>query len=226
MNIKSKNAVIIPVLLFIVWLVAVFSFGNTNLTYPSFYVSLAFGVFSFIVAMGYLLGFLKSVPTANEVQHIPLIFTIIYLVASLLVNFVFSLFDSKIGIIAFLNILFLCMFVGLNIFSSMHVSDNERKVNIIENRTEVHNLLSKEIGNLLAVTTDSDIKKKLLGLKEFFDYSNAFSTSSTGNIEDVIYSDLKKLEVMISQGTEKEKIIERIEKLIVSVKQRNTIKQI
>ena len=65
-----------------------------------------------------------------------------------------------------------------------------------------------------------------LKLKELSDYSNALTTNMSEDVEDVLYNKLSSLENMLIQGEDKDKILERIEDIIVDVKYRNTIKSI
>ena len=102
----------------------------------------------------------------------------------------------------------------------------ERTVNIIENKQSMHRLISQKIGKALALSNDGEVKAKLLKLKELSDYSNALTTNMSEDIEDVLYNKLSSLENMLIQGEDKDKILERIEDIIVDVKYRNTIKSI
>ena len=46
------------------------------------------------------------------------------------------------------------------------------------------------------------------------------------NVEEVLYNKINSLENMLIQGEDKEKILERIEDIIVDVKYRNAIKSV
>lgn len=225
-NLKNKSAAIVSSLLFIVWLAAMFSFGKIALFPIHFFMSLAFGILAFAVNMACLLVFVRDSLELNEIKHIPLVLTMAYLVVSLAANFAFSFYIVGISVIVFFNILCLCIVAGANIFSGMYVKGTERKVNIIENKQSMHLLISQKIGKALALAKDDEVKNKLLKLKELSDYSNSLTTNMTEGIEDTLYSKLNSLESMMLQGDDKEKILERIEDIIVDVKYRNTIKSV
>ena len=225
-NLKNKSAAIVSSLLFIVWLAAMFSFGKIALFPIHFFLSLSFGILAFAVTMALLFVFVRDSLELNEVKHLPLVLTMGYLVVSLGANFAFSFYISKIGFVVFFNILCVCMVTGGNIFSGMYIIGVERKTNIIEGKQSMHMLISQKIGKALVLAKDEEIKNKLLNLKELSDYSNALTTNMTESIENTLYSKLNSLESMMLQGDDKEKILERIEDIIVDVKYRNTIKSV
>ena len=225
-NLRDKGAAIVSGLLFVIWLAAMFAFGKITSFPARFFMALAFGTLAFVVNIILLFTLGKESSERNEIKHIPSLISTAYLVVALAANFAFSFPIAKLGMVVFFNIFCICIAVGGNIFSNNYVRGTERTVNIIENKQSMHRLLSQKIGKALALSNDGEVKAKLLKLKELSDYSNALTTNMSEDVEDVLYNKLSSLENMLIQGEDKDKILERIEDIIVDVKYRNTIKSI
>ena len=225
-NQNNKRAAIVSVLIFLVWLAAMLGFGKISFLPVHFFVSLVFGILAFGINIVFLVIFGRESAEKNEIKHLPLLFTMGYLVVSLSANFIFRFYFTTIGIVVFFNILFICVVFGGGYFSGVSAMGAEKKVNILENKQSMHLLISQKLGKALALAKDEEVKSSLLKLKELADYSNSLTTNMSENVEDALYNKVNSLENMLIHGEDKEKILERIEDIIVDVKYRNAIKSV
>lgn len=225
-NQNNKRAALVSSLIFIVWLAAMLGFGKISFLPLHFFVALGFGVIAFGINIVFLVLFGRDSLENNEVKHLPLVFTMGYLVVSLVLNFMFRFYFLKIGVVVFFNVLLICVAITGSYFSGLSAMSAERKATIVENRKSMHLLIAQKLGKTLALAKDEEIKSSLLKLKELTDYSNSLTTNMSENVEEVLYNKINSLENMLIQGEDKEKILERIEDIIVDVKYRNAIKSV
>lgn len=225
-NQNNKGAALVSSLIFIVWLAAMLGFGRISFLPLHFFVALGFGVIAFVINIVFLVLFGRESLENNEIKHLPLVFTMGYLVISLVLNFMFRFYFLKIGVVVFFNVLLICVAIAGNYFSGLSVMSAERKATIVENKKSMHLLITQKLGKTLALAKDEEIKSSLLKLKELTDYSNSLTTNMSESVEEVLYNKINSLENMLIQGEDKEKILERIEDIIVDVKYRNAIKSV
>lgn len=221
---KNKSMVIISSLLFAIWFVAMFSFDRLFIFLPGFMLSIFFGIVAFAGNLCYFLVLAKDRSSRNEISHIPMIFANGYLVIALIANFFFSYYMIKLGFILFFNILCLCITIGAIFFSENYIGNTEKKIEKIEKKQYMHKIFSLKIGKTVALAKDEEIRKKLLGLKELCDYSNAFSGSMTEELDAILSQKLDTLQGMLLQDGDKDKILERIDDIIADIKTRNAVK--
>ena len=222
-NIVNKKQVLTLSMIYIIWVVALFNFRIVKSFNFRFFVALLFGTISYAVTMSYILKFSKSVRETSEIQHLPWIYTLNYISISLFTNFLCGAFNIGIGWTLIINLITLFVYIQAIINVDKYIEKTVEKIEKFETKVENFNIIDQKITYLLAKATDKDIKAKVLEIKQFFSYSNAFSSDATRDIDAIIVDKIDKL-VEAIENDKKEKVIKGLENLMTDIKYRNAIK--
>ena len=222
-NIVNKKQVLTLSMIYIIWVVALFNFRIVKSFNFRFFVALLFGTISYAVTMSYILKFSKSVRETSEIQHLPWIYTLNYISISLFTNFLCGAFNIGIGWTLIINLITLFVYIQAIINVDKYIEKTVEKIEKFETKVENFNIIDQKITYLLAKATDKDIKAKVLEIKQFFSYSNAFSSDATRDIDAIIADKIDKL-VDAIENDKKEKVIKGLENLMTDIKYRNAIK--
>lgn len=218
------KSLIVPALLVVVWGAAMFIFKTDQITDELFLTTCVAGAIAALVSTVYLLGFFDGMLKTDEIQYASLVYTDVYLVLVLAINFIVSQTNYKLSYTIFINLICLCIYAGLIMFSHNYATSTDAKVSMVEGSVQTHRALSQKMGEVLASATDLDVKKRLLELKQFLDYSNASSNQSKLVIENELYDQLNELQTLLAEKTDTSRIIEQIDKLMTTVKTRNAMR--
>lgn len=221
---NDVKSLIVPALLVVVWGAAMFIFKTDQITDDLFLTTCTAGAIAALVSCAYLLGFFDAMLKTDEIQYTSLVYTDVYLFVVLAINFIVSQTNYKLSYTIFINLVCLCIYLGLIIFSHSYATSTDTKVNLVESNVQTHHALSQKMGEILACATDPDVKKRLLELKQFLDYSNASSNQSKLVVENELYDQLNELQALLDEKTDTSRIIEHIDKLMTNVKTRNAIR--
>lgn len=222
-NIVNKKQVLTLSMIYIIWVVALFNFRIVKSFNFRFFVALLFGTISYAVTMSYILKFSKSVRETSEIQHLPWIYTLNYISISLFTNLLCGVFNIGIGWTLIINLITLFVYIQAIINVDKYIEKTVEKIEKFETKVENFNIIDQKITYLLAKATDKDIKAKVLEIKQFFSYSNAFSSDATRDIDAIIVDKIDKL-VEAIENDKKEKVIKGLENLMTDIKYRNAIK--
>lgn len=221
---KSFSTCLVPLLLFVIWLAAMFIFRQTTVSDELFYTTLACGCIGVIVCLVYLLSFNTASAKTNESAYTTSIYTNTYLVVCLVANYVLSHTSAKVDHTLFINLVILCIYIAVVYYAHRATARVEATVQTVEAAMNVSSLISKKMAALLAVAPNEQIKKELLAVKQLFDYSNALSNSTTLPYENDIYARLGELETLIRQQSDDATLSQHIAALESAVKMRNALK--
>lgn len=149
----------------------------------------------------------------TEIEMIPIYVTTVFVVAMVIFNAVFVyLKDGKYNIaIPVVNVIAIVAYLiyihGLSSYADRVV----RTAELVGSKTSRYGAITTEISKILGMCNDTDIKKKVLDLKQKVDYSNNLSQNVSMDEEEDFYNTLRSLESMILDGSSKEDIVSLLE---------------
>lgn len=221
-----KKIFIIQLLLFISWCVVVLVFADYDRAAFYFWGGFGFGFLSFIVA-GVSLLRIKTNNNRNttEISHIPVYYTALYLMVTVIINtyFVFRV-EGKFNIILVVtNFVLLVAFIAIRLYSDDLLSRvNEQTKHSAEKLIPITSI-SSQLATILCVTTDPDIKKQVLELKETVDYSSNISQEFSEKSQNLFLLQLNRIESLIVEHKDKDIISKNIQEAMVVWKTRNSV---
>ena len=201
---KKKMALPITIaVLGVLWIFAMITYLMVlDLTWDKFWGSLVCTIFAVGAAELYLLVFKKKSSTAGtEVGALSTILTICYLLIVLLLNAVFTLlrFGDFNWVIMCLNVIALGCYIVLVMWLDKSAGQVEQRLEKTQQKTTPSKEIARKLGELLAITEDSEIRGKLLKLKEAVDYSSNITTEATA-VKDAQLSALLDEVVQLTLG--------------------------
>lgn len=227
---KGKDGIyrlsIIEILLFISWCIIVLVFADYEKAGFYFWGGFGFGFLSFIIAgVSLVLIRVKDNRNVIEISYTPVYFTTIYLVISIVINTYFSFQASgKYNVIlVMLNLLILIAFISIRLYTDDFVSrvDEQTKYSVEKIRPVTSS--SSQLAIMLSLTSDTDIKKQLLKLKEIVDYSSNVSQDFSEDIQNLFLLQLNQIQSLIVEHKDQDEINKKIQEAIVTWKTRNSL---
>lgn len=141
---KLFSTCLVPLLLFVIWLAAMFIFRQTTVSDELFYTTLACGCIGVIVCLVYLLGFNTTSAKINEAAYTASIYTNTYLVVCLVANYALSHTSAKVDHTLFINLVILCIYIAVVYYAHRATAQVEATVQTVEAAMNVSTLISKK----------------------------------------------------------------------------------
>ena len=175
--------------------------------------ALIFGLVAAAISVVYLL-YPRFTPDKQsvEVSALPVYFSIIFVLASLVANTVFIVRtrgDFN-GILILCNLLFFAIYAVLVLFAEKNVHNLSRRLARMDAKTIPHTDISAQLGIILGMAENDEVRNKLLSFKEYVDYGSNVSTQSTAESEARIGSCLDELQTMMRDHADDALIVNKI----------------
>lgn len=225
-NGSIKKISIIKLLLFISWCVVVLVFADYDRAGFYFWGGFSFGFISFVVA-GTSLLFIKITNNRNttEINYIPVYYTSIYLLVSIIINtyFVFRATGKYNIILVVLNLVILIAFITIRLYSDDYIARVDKQTRHSAEKIRPISSISSQLATLLSVTTEPDIKKQLHKLKETVEYSSNVSQGFLVDSQDLFLLQLNQIQSLIVERKDKDEIYKKIQEATVTWNTRNSL---
>lgn len=227
---KGKGGInrlyIIEFLLFIGWCAVVLVFADYERAGFYFWGGFGFGLLSFIVTGASLLLIrTRNNRNTTEISYIPVYYTAVYLLVSIIINTYFVLrITGKFNIVlVILNLMILVAFIAIRLYTDDFVARVDEQTRHSVEKIRPITSISSQLAILLSVTTDSDIKKLVFGLKEMVDYSSNVSQGFSENSQNLFLLQLNQIQSLIVEHKDKDDISKKIQEATVTWKTRNSV---
>lgn len=227
---KDKNSInkilVLGTLIFVGWCIAIFVTVKPELIGFNFWFAFAFGIISFVVSFVSVIRMKISYNrNLTEINALPLVATVAYFVVSVVFNsiFVFRLYFGFRLMLVSVNFILLAAFVAYRLFTDNYASHVEALSEKVEEKTADVKRISSKLALIAGKTTDVNVKKRILKLKETVDYSTNLTQSRLYEIQDEFLLELNKLETLIDEGGSAEAFNERLSRLEAIWKSRNAV---
>ena len=214
---KEKNDVgkilLLELLFFVGWCVAVILLTNFAFCGFNFWFAFCGTVFSFVVACVSFLTIKKTTSyDTTEASVVPIVTTGIYLIGAILFNniFIFGLYVFLEKILVISNILWFIVFIAVRLFVNNYINRLDNQTKIISQKFENNKAIAANLSILLSNDMDSDIKSRVLKLKEMVDYSTNITSGYDSNYCNAFLSKLNQIDLLIKQNASKEQLIKEI----------------
>lgn len=221
-----KKSSIIELLLFIGWCLVVLVFADYDRAGFYFWGGFCFGVISFVVAgVSLLLIKITNNKNTTEINYIPVYYTSVYLLVSLIINtlFVFLVTGKYNIILVVLNLVVLVAFISIRLYTSDYITRVDRQTRYSADKISPISSISTQLATLLSITTDSDIKKQLHKLREMVDYSSNVSQAFLENSQNLFLLQLNQIQSLIIEHKSNDEITNKIQEATVTWKTRNSM---
>lgn len=221
-----KKLSIIELLIFIGWCVVVLVFADYDRAGFYFWGGFGFGFLSFIVA-GASLFLIKKRNNRNttEINFIPVYYTDAYLFVSIIINtyFVFRVTGKYNVILVVLNLVLLVAFINIRLYTDGFAARVDEQTRQSAEKLRPIASISSQLATILSITTDTDIKKQLLKLKEMIEYSSNVSQEFLDNSQNLFLFQLNQIQSLIVEHKDKDEINKKIQEAAVTWKTRNSV---
>lgn len=217
---------IIELLTFISWCVIVLVFADYDRAGFYFWGGFGFGFISYVVA-GVSLLLIKKNNNRNttEISYIPVYYTAVYLLVSVIINtyFVFRVTGKLNVVLVVLNLVIFVAFISIRLYTDGFVARVDVQTRHSADKLRPITSISSQLAIMLSVTTDSDIKKQLLKLKEIVDYSSNVSQEFSENSQKLFLLQLNQIQSLIVEHKDKDEINKKIQEATATWKTRNSV---
>ena len=217
---------IIELLTFISWCVIVLVFADYDRAGFYFWGGFGFGFISYVVA-GVSLLLIKKNNNRNttEISFIPVYYTAVYLLVSVIINtyFVFRVTGKLNVVLVVLNLVIFVAFISIRLYTDGFVARVDVQTRHSADKIRPITSISSQLAIMLSVTTDSDIKKQLLKLKEIVDYSSNVSQEFSENSQKLFLLQLNQIQSLIVEHKDKDEINKKIQEATATWKTRNSV---
>ncbi|WP_029504924.1 hypothetical protein [Lachnoclostridium phytofermentans] len=217
---------IIELLTFISWCVIVLVFADYDRAGFYFWGGFGFGFISYVVA-GVSLLLIKKNNNRNttEISYIPVYYTAVYLLVSVIINtyFVFRVTGKLNVVLVVLNLVIFVAFISIRLYTDGFVARVDVQTRHSADKIRPITSISSQLAIMLSVTTDSDIKKQLLKLKEIVDYSSNVSQEFSENSQKLFLLQLNQIQSLIVEHKDKDEINKKIQEATATWKTRNSV---
>ena len=206
MSKQLKNSIICASILALVWIVAALLFNDI------YWGGFIFGIIAIILTYGYMFIFRTHSIRNEEVDFIPLICALGYLIVALVMNVVFMRVGSNdlVRLLVLLNILLVLIFAAAVYFAGRYANSvAEKSEKLIEKKKNTANA-SLQAAALLSISSDPDIKKALKELKTRIDYSGNTTQAITEAAEEEFISKIEEIKKAVIDKEDKAKILDMI----------------
>jgi len=223
---KKKSILAITIAaLALVWILAVVAYTMVLELPWLCFGSITCTVIAIIIAEVYLLALRKDPgEQATEPGALGIILTIVFIIVVVLLNSVFVLrkFADFNWILLTLNAAIIVCYVLLLLWVEKSTARLANQLAKTEQKTAASKEISRKLGELLAITADTELRAKLLKLKEAVDYSTNISTEATAYKENQMNAQLDELFQLIVGRAEQLIILKKIEAVEMTWKTRSS----
>ena len=226
---RDKNSInkifLLEALIFAGWCIAIAVTVKPDLIGFNFWCALAFSIVAFILSFVSVAGMrISSNRNLTEINALPLIASIAYLVAAVAFNsiFIFGIYFGFRAVLVVVNVLVLIAFASYRLFTNNYASHIEALSEQITAKTSDAAFISSKIAGIAGKISDEDMRKRVLKLKETVDYSTNITQAWAVGIQDEFLLELNILETMLDEGCSKAAFDEKMSKLEAVWKSRNS----
>lgn len=175
--------------------------------------AVVFGVASAVIAGAYLEFFHHPISEREtESWSLPLIFSVGYVAAALLVNAGFALMEY--GYLnkwmVTVNLLLLAGYVILVLYAVKSAQEISERTMQMEQSKTLHREIAADLGLALALAEEKEVRERLLRLKEMVDYSSNVTTLDTTDMEVQMKANLEELVYLLRNKKSSTEILEKI----------------
>lgn len=218
---KTAVLAISIVLLGLLWVFAVAAYTIGFKLPRMCWGSIVCTVIAIIAADVYLLVLRKD---ADEPGAIGIIFTICYLLITVLLNSVFALVgcgDFN-WLLLTLNIVAIVCYIVLLLWVEQSTTGLTNKMVKTEQKTNPSVEISRKLGELLAITEDAEVRGKLLKLKEAVDYGTNISTGATSAKEQQMNELLDEIVQLTITNADRLIVLKKVDAAALTWKMRSS----
>lgn len=210
-----KNALIIDSLVFFAWAGLVLLFADYDTVRANFWVGVIGATLAYVVALASrLLEKPVSSNSATEIGFISAFAAEIYLSCAMVINTVFILLEKvnlNIYIPVFVNVTVLLIFISVSIHAKSYQERVVEIANATTNRTYQHVNISRQVGVVLSIAEDPDVKKRLVLLKESIDYSDTNSSAYSQNYENEFLQIMEQIQSALRNNCHNDEVLKMID---------------
>ena len=205
----------IMIISLIAWLVVMAAFMNFWLIGYYGWIGLGGGIVAFLASMISIVLWNSGAPSRDttEINAIPYVVTISYLIIALVVNTIFcglySLNYAKFIPIA-VNLILLIAFIAMRSFMDPYRAGVERTAAEVRQKVVAHNNFTALLSEISDITEDPDEKQAVKKLQELVAYSPNLAQGFNSNAESDFWNQLHEIKAGISNGADKELILKEI----------------
>lgn len=210
---NSKLLSITIALLGVIWAFGIYVVSTLYDPAPVCIGGVVFGMVTVVASVLYLV-FFRTSPSTQSVENggLPVYASIAYVVSSLSANTIFVLTQrghfNK--LLVLVNIFMSAVYFIVILFAEKDVQRSSQQLDRMERSTEKHINISEKLGILLSMTVDSEIRRQILKLKEYIDYSSNVSTGNTYEAELEMDARLSEIINMISNHAEESAVRDKL----------------
>lgn len=197
------------------WLIIMISMMNFWFMGYYGFIGLGGGIVSFLAATISLVLWDNGAPSRDttEINAMPYVVTILYLVVSLVVNTIFCglyyLNYAKFIPIA-VNLILLIAFIAYRSFMEPYRVHVEQTAAEVKQKVSAHYNFSAVLSEISAETEDADEKKAVRELQELVAYSPNISQGFNSETENSFWKQLNDIKAAVSDNADKELVLKEI----------------
>ncbi|MDE6713853.1 MAG: hypothetical protein K2K20_08970 [Lachnospiraceae bacterium] len=208
----------------LIWIVGFVLYWIYHDMDTNYWAGFAFGVFGLAVAATGVVCIGKTNRSTQETKGIPVYYTSIYAVISIVLNIIFAFTPNGqyVTLYVVANLFILLVYVLLMYNAGKYIGRVTERAEYAAAKMEKVADISKELAALISMSTDENMRRELLKLKEKVDYSNNVSQSFTGQSEDVFLKKLYDLREAMSNGTGVDVLTAKVKDADVTWNMRNS----
>ncbi|MDY3991170.1 MAG: hypothetical protein SOY96_04810 [Lachnospiraceae bacterium] len=228
MNKNAKRVLLIMLLSMAAWLVVMAAFMNFWLIGYYGWIGLGGGIVAFLASTISIILWNNGAPSRDttEINALPYVVTISYLIITLVVNTIFCglyYLDYAKFIPIAVNLILLIVFIAFRSFLDPYRAQVEQNAAAVKQKVNAHNNFTALLSEIVAVTDDADEKQAAKKLQELVAYSPNMSQGFNSNTEDTFWNQLSEIRNGISNGADKELILKEIAEATKTWNRRNGV---
>lgn len=226
MNNKDNKIVsLATIVLAVLWCIVILVFMDHSDAGFYYWGGFSFGLAAFIIVAlsSYLVRYHANQNT-TEITMIPTFVSVTFVVFSTVFNFIFVyLKDGEYeAAIVVVNVLAIMVYLIVVYYLTRYAARVTETADRIAGKTMQFGKIKTEIAGVLALCSDDDIKKKVLGLKQQIDYSNNLSQEAVAGDEAALYSQIQDIEDLLKNKAEKSAVLSKITEAEETLQIRNS----
>ena len=206
--------------LIIVWCAVILLLGNINRLGPGGWAAYFF--VPVCIAIACLKGISVTAPeNDSSFIGVSVYYSLAFVILAIVINGIYIFMGKASLTRAFIaaDIILLAIYLMYFLFVFLYQKNLADKVLRVRTNTEFSADISKKIGKMLAETTDRDIHKAMVRLKESIDYSS--NSTGIGVDESVIRATVNNLQKLMDEKADKQEIERAISDVERAWKARN-----
>lgn len=222
---KSTTLAITIAILGLVWIFAIAAYTMIFELPWLCWGSITCTVVAIIAAELYLLVFRKDIgEQGTEPGALGIILTVCFLIITVLLNSIFVLvrFGDFNWFLVTLNLVAIAGYIVLLLWVEQSAARLARQLEKTEQKTTPSVNVARKLGELLAITEDTEIRGKLLKLKEAVDYGTNISTNATADKEMQIGAQLDEIAQLTIARADRLIILNKVEAAEMTWKMRSS----